>query len=354
MDRSLRRNRGFSIIEVMVGVVIAMIAILVIYQVFTVAEAFKRNTTSIGDAQQNGLLSSFMLGIQLSNAGSAVATSATDLGTCANPGTGIALKDFAATWRPIPVLIFDGGANATPDSFGVYYSLAPRLVAPALFTQAALAGADYLVQSPTGFKPGDLVVAVSQTGPCPSSKVTAVTAPDGNGIVTITHTGAAVNLTSSATLFNMGPASDVQKAFYDVSNGTLRSSGLIDDKGVPIVAPVPNPIASNIVNMKMQYGIDTDGDGLLDAWVPATGPWAPAVLLVAPIATINQIKAVRMGVIVRGEQFDQNYKQNVAWSMFDGAIAGSFAEPVAGKGNWRYRVYETIIPLRNEIWNKQT
>jgi type IV pilus assembly protein PilW len=62
------RQHGFSLIEIMVGVVIGLIAVLVIYQVFAAAEGIKRNTTSAGDAQQNGLLSSFMLTVELMNA----------------------------------------------------------------------------------------------------------------------------------------------------------------------------------------------------------------------------------------------------------------------------------------------
>ena len=69
-------ERGFSLVEMMVGVVIALIAILVIYQVFSTSEQFKRNVTAIGDAQQNGLMSSFFLGIELANAGSGIAVGA--------------------------------------------------------------------------------------------------------------------------------------------------------------------------------------------------------------------------------------------------------------------------------------
>jgi hypothetical protein len=70
--------------------------------------------------------------------------------------------------------------------------------------------------------------------------------------------------------------------------------------------------------MKLQYGIDTDADGLLDPWVSATGPWAASALFAADAAKINQIKAVRIGVIVQGQQFDKSYNEDVPWSLFDG------------------------------------
>src|SRR5258708_25157290 len=122
MMHNFRRERGFSLIEIMVGVVIGMIAVLVIYQVFAAAEGLRRNTTSVGDAQQNGLLSSFMLNIEVANASNGIADAMTDLGTCA------ATADIATTFRPIPLLITDGGPNS--DSFTVNYSLSQRVVTP--------------------------------------------------------------------------------------------------------------------------------------------------------------------------------------------------------------------------------
>ena len=149
----------------------------------------------------------------------------------------------------------------------------------------------------------------------------------------------------------------------------MGSTSLIDpatgaaDNGQPT-----NPLASNIINMKLQYGIDTVGDGLIHHWVPATagtgyGDWDPATLLAAPITTINRIKAARIAILVKSEQHDKDLV-GVPFShpvFNDCAYSGAgtcgvtFSIPaVAGQPyGWRYRVYETVIPLRNEVWNKQ-
>src|SRR6266498_4564248 len=81
-----RGQGGFGLIEIMVGLVIGLIAVLVIYQVFTVSEGFKRNTTAAGEAQMNGLFSTFVLGMELGNGGAAMAVSRTDLASCADTG----------------------------------------------------------------------------------------------------------------------------------------------------------------------------------------------------------------------------------------------------------------------------
>jgi type IV pilus assembly protein PilW len=357
---------------------------LVVYQVFAVGEQFKRNTTSIGEAQVNGLLASFALGLQLANSGNAIALSAQDLDACDYPAAGPWKTRFASSWRPLPIVIADSGAPGTPDSFAVSYSTTTTIVAPALVIATPVNGAPantYVVQSPNGFHPingterKDLIVAIEKpfgaTGQCAAARVEKV-APSGTaactaaqGCVELSFTAAPLGGTPYS-VFNMGAADDVQKIVYDVdvAKAVVRSTQLIDSTGA-LSNAAPNPIASNIVNMKLQYGIDTDGDGMFNQWVNATGAWDKDALMSSPtsIATLNQIKAVRIGVIVQSEQFDKNLagftggdyvNGDYKWSMFDGTVTGTIAASVSPPGNWRFRVYETVIPLRNEIWNKRS
>jgi len=360
------RQRGFSIVEVMVGVVIALIAVLVIYQVFATSEQLKRNTTGASEAQQTGLISTFMLSIEIGNAGNAIATAAQDLATCPNTG------DMATIMRPLPVVITAGATNDTPDAFVTNYSVSNTRVTTAPFLGNAAAGANYQVESVVGFRPGDMIVAISAAGQCARSTITAVTPdapPNAIGRVTIAHTGAAVAFDDATVLFNMGPANRTQRVLYDVVNPVtsmplctpgspcvLRSTNLFD------AVPTPNPIASNIVNFKIQYGIDNNNDGRLDTWVPATGAWLPATLMAAPLPVINSIKAVRIGIIVQSEQFDRDVG-DFDWVLFDcedpikancaSRLTGTIAATTSPAGNWRYRIYETVVPLRNHLWNRQ-
>ena len=395
------RQCGFGLVEIMVGLVIGLIAVLVIYQVYTVAEGFKRNTTATGEAQMAGLFSTFVLGMEGANGAAAMALSAPDLGSCVDTG------NIASSFRPIPILITDGGAPSTPDSFVVTYSVATTLASTAMFNFDANADDQYQVQSPGGFHVGDLIVAVAKPGSvgsdCPISVITGVSGvalrvppplindvPTEVANVTITHTatGSGAQLKGDgrpglSTLFNMGQCAKVQKVRYDVSNGVLRATPLLDTSGATCGQPanplVPNPLASNIVNMKVEYGIDSVADpiGVLDTWVQATvdatGDWTPAGLLPAPITQINKIKAIRIGIIVQSELFDKNLAGYTGgdyvngaynWVLFDcpnankalcpGRLTGNIPASVSPAGNWRFRKYETIIPLRNEIWNKES
>ncbi len=388
LAKSMRRPQGgFSLVEIMVGVVIGLIAVLVIYQAFAASEGIKRNTTSMGDAQQNGLISSFALGIELGNAGNGIASARAELGTC--PDTG----DIVTSMRPVPILITDGGAPGTPDQFVVNYSFANTLVLAAPFQPlpgtsfTTPADSNYPVQSAVGFHPEDIVIAISNDAAqiCLPSKVTrvcntagacatppAVAVPDVSGVVLVQHTatGSTAGMPNTSVLLNLGPSGRGQKVRYDVQGAVLRSQTLLDANGLPSNAQPVNPLASNIVNLKLQYGIDNVGDGSVHAWISATcpGAWCDTNVLALPASTVcppapavcpapapalDQIKAVRVGIIVRSEQFDRNVGA-VPWSLFGGTYSGTFAASTAPAGNFRYRTYETVIPLRNEIWNSGT
>ena len=216
-----------------------------------------------------------------------------------------------------------------------------------------------------------MIVAISnprEPAPCYSSIITdPVPAPDAvTGVVTITHSAVAAAV--GATLVNLGPAKLVQKTVYDVSSGNLRSTSLLDANGAPSGVQASNPIASNIVNMKIQYGIDDVGNGLIHHWVPgisgtAYGDWDPATLLAAPITTLNRIKAARIAILVRSEQPDKGLpaRDSIApsstiarcrgrqlWGHLRQPAVAAGTQPTAGA-----TVYETVIPLRNEVWNRK-
>lgn len=356
--RAAAHARGISLVEVMVGLVIGLIAVAVIMQVFSTAEAFKRNTTSAGDAQQNGLFSTFTLALELANAGNGIGIptvfGSTSLAKCPNT------NDVATILRPIPVIITAGKDASSPDAFVVTYSVASKVVYPAQFVASAAPGAPYRVQSPNGFARDDMVIAGDELGQCERTKVTDVSVPDPDtGVVTIAHTGGTLDLVESPFLINLGAWNRAQRVRYDVdaAAGTLRSQNLFDPN-----APV-QPLASNVVNMKVQYGIDTNGDGFLDTWVAAdAAPWRPQDLMAAnlPEPSYFRIKAVRIGFVVRSAQFDRNLTTATTWKLFDcdhadkatcpGYLEGSIAPDPSG-GGYRYRTYETVVPLRNQIWN---
>jgi hypothetical protein len=91
-------------------------------------------------------------------------------------------------------------------------------------------------------------------------------------------------------------------------------------------------------------------------WIPAgTSPWKESELLLTTpsnnlISQLKTLKAIRIGIVVRGEQWDKE-AGDWNWTLFGGGAGGYSGTFVAAGGNYRYRTYETIIPIRNELWN---
>jgi len=357
--RPARRQAGFGLVEILVGVVIALIALLVIYQALALSEGYKRTTAAGGDAQSAGMISTFILGQDLGNAGNGISASAHDLATC--PSTG----NFATTWRPIPVLIRDGGDDFTSDSFDVFYGVHPRLATQAEILNNYNPGGTIDIQSPLGFEIGHMfIMADISSGACEMGTVAAMVGPNaGTGVVNITPTPIGTAFPQGATwVVNLGPANQVRKVRYDVQAGVVRSQDLING------AAVPNPIVGNIVLLKAQYGLDTDGDQFIDTWTNArNAPWREADVLAAPLAQLRQVKAIRLAVVVRSSQFERrtdaegraavtDLSGDFTLTLFDcqglvpctGEMAGV---TIPGSSNYRHRVFEQVIPLRNQVWN---
>jgi type IV pilus assembly protein PilW len=357
--RAPRRHAGFGLVEILVGVVIGMIALLVIYQALALSEGYKRTTTAGGDAQSAGMISTFILGQDVGNAGNGISATAQELATC--PSTG----NFATTWRPIPVLIRDGGNDFTSDSFDVFYSVNPRLVTPVDILTTFNPGGTIDLQSPLGFEVGNMfVMSDVAAGACEMGTVAAMVGPDaGTGVVNITPSAMVTTFPQGATwVVNLGPANQVRKVRYDVLAGVIRSRDLLNG------AAVANPIVSNIVLLKAQYGLDTDGNQYIDTWVNArNAPWREADVLAAPLAQLRQIKAIRLAVVVRSSQFERptdaegraavtDLTSDFSLTLFDchglvpctGEMTGV---TIPGTANYRHRVFEQVIPLRNQVWN---
>ena len=339
-----RTHQGASLTELLVGLLIGLVAVIVILGVFAGAEGVRRNTAGAAEAQQTGTMMMHMLATELGNAGNGLAAAASELGTC--PDTG----DIRTSLRPIPALITAGATTDAPDSFVVNYAVAAALAAPVAFAADAIAGAPLRIRSPLGFAAADRVAAISLTGNCAATTVTSVSPPDPEGIVDVAHAGLAEGFARSSLLLNLGPRGRVQRVRYDVVDGTLRSLDLLTP------GAVPNPLASNIVTLKAQYGIDLDGDGFMDTWVAADrAPWTAASVLAAPAATLVGIKAIRIGLIVKSEAYDRDQTRRFDWALFD--CADTDKARCAGRlegslpARWRYRTYEISVPLRNSIWN---
>lgn len=377
-----RRQRGAGIIETMVGVLIGLLVILAIYQVFASAESYKRITTAEAEAQVTGLYAQFILAREVANAGNGIAIGFDDLGPCANP--------LASSWqlKPIPILITDGGGANVSDSFVVFYSTPLHVANPVVFLGPPMSTpAPFIVQSPNGFKLNDWIIAAdASTGNCWLTKITVAPSADAiygaQGGIDITYApvpGAPLAFSQSAKMLNLGQDNGtIDRVQYTVNAAKGQLYSQVVATAGSVAAGALNPVAQNIVLMKAQYGIDPTDTNIVTFWtsaVPAAQNSANTNGIdysvgnigsaATTAATIRTIKAVRIGIVVRSEEVNLNdnaLKNQPAQYLFNcstnnAACQGRIKVDNVGNGGvladgYRYRLYETTIPLRNAIWNK--
>lgn len=335
-SRACTGQAGFGLVEIMVSVIISMLMVIVIYQVYGVSEGQKRTITAGGDAQQNANLALYVLERDLSMAGNGIMSSAIALDQC-------------PLVRPLPVLIEAGATAGDPDAITILFGGSGSLSTPVAFLGTATTADPYPVRAPVGFSPNDVIVAVEGSR-CTLSRVNPGAIPvSGTGIATIAHTPLAGDIGGTysavvASLVNLGPTTSLFRVRYSVDAATQT---LQAQNRLPTVGAVTT-VVGDVVNLKAQYGLDTDNDSIVDLWQDATDAWAAATLVAQPLATLQQIQAARVAVVTRSTQYEKDPVTVAPLTMFDGAIS----MPIAGGAqHYRYRVLETIVPMRNAIWN---
>jgi len=407
------RQRGASMIETMVGILIGLIVIVVVYNILSVAEGYKRTTAGAADTQINGLLTQFVSSRDAANGGAGFTMSQADLINCTKNDAGqdvrtMPITQLDAAVRPIPLLITDGGAAGVSDSFISLSTGAPHVMWPVdLQQQNVPPGQPIVIQSPNGFTvpvptaaaPYWAVVMTNDgTGTCKVVRITNAVLVAATGLVTLTQdpltaTTATYDFAVPGRFLNFGPQGLATRIRYDVDPVTLalRTTDLLV---VPPTVPTPNPIAQNIVLMKVQYGIDTNANGTVDCWTAADNKntcldgkdYSDAGVRAFNLADVNRILAVRIGIVVRSDEPDlrlltdpanptlkaearallsgtrpQPYLFNCSANTnaaCQSRVKVSMGGTATGSPNcgavicdyWRYSTYETIVPLRNAIY----
>jgi type IV pilus assembly protein PilW len=363
-------QKGFSLVELMVGLVIGLLATLIISQTMGVFQGQQRSTTGTADAQTNGGIALYSISRELKMAGypllptgqasvpdSALDCTTTNLNTAVSGVTSIN-----------PVTITDG----TSDSLTIRYGdsqnggIPTKITSYTNTTDSTLGNySSVRVQNGWGCNANDVVV-ITGNSTCDIRKMVPATTESGSviGPVLDDNTGSYVRITSQPTGslndFDFSCLGSWNEVTYAVVNGNLERS---------VNGGAGETIVTGIVNLQAQYGIAvTANSNQITQWVNATGStWA------APsVADRNRIKAVRIAVIAQNPQIDNNIVTTTcnqttstglcAWQDLPvgGAITVASPAPsvdLTGIANWnkyRYRVFETIIPLRNMVWAKDT
>ncbi len=369
------RQRGFSLLEIMVGVAIGLIGIVVIFQVLAVWETRKRTTTSGSDAQIAGTIAMFNLERDLKLAGYGFGRS-TFMGCTVNAYDALRAPN-TFTFALSPVVITDGAGGA-PDTLTVLWGNSAFFVADQTFTTSS--DTTKRTRGRTGFQKGDLVVAAGNSpAQCVLAEVTqndvADLAPftDGASIghanmaYTNFYSGAVVNTRynnpagpgiafTTGSLYNLGPAPQLNT--WQILNArTLASS---EGFRTPTAS---TEVSEGIADLQAQYGYDNNGNNQIDcpaASAPPACEWTATLTSPPLTAPINwsRVRAIRVALLARSQQYEKDAVTTTAPTWAAGAFVmrnvDGTADSSPGDANdwrhYRYRVYQAVVPLRNMIW----
>lgn len=368
------RQRGFSLIELMVGMVIGLLTVLVITQVMTMAEGKRRTVSTGSDAQINGALALFSMQRDIEQAGG---------GTVADQGSGAGSLGCTVNYKfgsggtpgsftLAPVVITDGASGAS-DTISILQANTAGFSAPMLLTGIHLkADNHFTVSSSLGALVGNLMIAVPETqdaaDQCSLFSVTNDTALPATtlGNTNVPHvagSGAAQwnqnsifptsGYVNGSYLLNMGAM--VYRKYSVSAAGNLQVAELSPTDGTGLTTP--KDLYPQIVNLQAMYGRDSHGTGTVDAYDNATPTTNTGWM---------QVLSIRVAVVARSNQYEKDVVTATAplWDVGSGiAVAGATAcnggsqcipLDVSTLSDWqhyRYKVYDTIVPLRNVLWH---
>ena len=338
---------GFGIPEIMVGLAIGMVTVLVVMQLMTNFEGQKRATTGNADAQVNGTLALDMVRRQIQAAG-------------------FGLPVFSGTQQPLdcpvtmqfdhdnnpstpsfgidPIVITDGGTGpGASDTIAITSGDSPLGGAPIKID--SVAGNVVNVANNLGCNVNDVALVVNGSA-CAMSRVVA------KGAFTQITLQSAAGVASPANISCMGNWTQTTYR-VDATTSTLMETGA---SGVAV------PSVAGIVNIQAQYGLSDDKDkNEITSWVDAGG------VVADPIDFRKRIKAVRIAIVARNGQLEKDNVTAPCSSLTTPsptglcAWAGTTANPapaidLSNDPNWRryrYRVFQSTIPLRNVIWSRE-
>lgn len=370
---------GFSLLEMMIAIVIGMFSVLVIMQVMSNTTTSRRIAVGGGDAQLNGVaalraleldVEQSGLGLQSFNIlGCSLSYTAADGGAVSlaalaplniNPAVSIVPAGDANTDT---VLVISGNSGSPSEGDTV---------------TAATASTSYVVTTPDSFATGNQVIVA------PSTRATgcALQAAQVTGVsgYTLTVSGGTSGLASGSIAYNLGSSPSVHA--YAVRNGQLTMCDYVayncasTSYTSTLNSTVWVPLASNIVSLRVQYARDTSGisgstsvmDGAVDTYDQVTPGAAGDSTTIATYCKWARLIGVRLVVVALSQQYDKTLsytpggpnlaavtaltgnKTVLPVLTWDGSTAAPITLTATNWDHYRYSTLQTMIPLRNAIW----
>jgi type IV pilus assembly protein PilW len=390
-------QRGMSIVELMVAIVIAMVGILVIFQVFANSEAIRRSTTGGADQQTNGLIALLQLEREIKAAGYMI-----------NDPTllGCTMKTYDTERDPAqvpefplaPIEIISNNGTASDVIRAMYGHPNKSAVGIPLELSMEKPDDNVVLKGRFGIRTGDVLLLgqppdpATATPKCTLIQATGIPA----GVLDIEHAngeyynevkkevrpsrfndpGGTPELYQGkqAKALNLGQDPVYSEMWVRNDSADPKDNHQLVYQNLWAQVASPIPVADHIVQFKAEYGMD---DGVSNGSVPprvfkadddVVDKYTPDRPKLTDVVAWGRVRTVRLAVVSRsltpekpisGTACDATPDWGsagypVVWARDPGTPAGRPID-VRTTVDWRcykYHVYETVVPLRNVLWRQ--
>lgn len=390
-------QRGISLVEVMVGMAVALLASLVIVKSFSSSEMFRRNVGGAADTIQSVAVVGARLNLMLEEGGAGLVQGrniwscllrVNRAGSPLLPASSLPapFESFPKSVRVLPVGIRDGGTGS--DTVMVIAANSPSSNRDIPFDST---GTSLTVSNPNGIgiknagqTTTDLLLAVAQDvagGPADCQIVQVASDYSGGAPIQDSSLGlkvmpAAAQVVSPASYtvipLNQGSASygalqsttNSPSAFH-LGREDLPTFSLLSVNGsnelveYDLLQRRPlQAFGENILLLKARYGVDNGvggipNDDVVDEWItPSESGWSITELMDGNAATqqkVDQIKAIRIGLILRTPQTQAIDAKATQLVLFQDLQTSRqvIVKLTTSEQRYGYQVFDWVIPLRN-------
>jgi type IV pilus assembly protein PilW len=379
---ALPRAAGFSLVELMVSIVIGLLAVMFATRMMTDSESNKDGALGGSESMQNGMMAMFSISADAEQAGyglnDPILAGCDTMFNDSKKFTMTPVLRGAATVHPLAAAVIVHG-NAGPDQLTLYSGSAASGTATVRLTTNYNGGNQIaLDRTPYGFAVGDVIVVAPEdgAGQCALAQISTLNqdAPSigfastadrfNSGELGRTFPG------SATRVFNLGRAASLPFHTWLVEDGVLR----LRATNLGSNGDAAQAVADNIVSLKAQYGFDTRAVAAFD---PELGmqvrEWSNTMIdadgdgVTGSAGDYQRVAALRIAVIARNKRPERPGAGGAcsttteALKVFEtDQPSGIDAVPVTldlgvkdDPIDWkcyRYRAFETVVPLRNASW----
>lgn len=391
---------GFSLVETMVGLTVGLITVLAITQTFSAFESQRQITTTGSDAQGNGWFAMTTLVQDIRRAGSGFASARSldcqNVHSLIDPGGGLPVGP-ANNFSTTAVSIVDGG-NGGSDTVIVRSASnflgsipTPITGVPTNTNERWVSvGRGFDIDTSTGPIMALLVQATSEH--CMLGAITSTSNTNENkqlnfdvGVTSPEYNASNSYMTSNGwplfTNYDKGQVFILSKlaagaGITSRAYGVDANHQLFVSNYVTGGSPTSEVLAAEVVSLQVQYGVVSNISSPNDrpSWIEPVGAWATTLdsngqMITQPsYGDVRRIKAIRLIAVVRTSRRDasivttacsDNHTTNYGPCAYQDDTVTEPAPSIdlrsaPGDTEWqhyRYKVYSTIVPLRNVMWS---